>query len=169
VTLRPLQVTDGPIMLRLYSSNREFLAPFDPPRAVDFLTEAGQAREVALSVEAATVGASQRFVIEADSEPVGIVGVSNIVEGAFRSANLGYWVSQDHNGRGIATASVGLAVGWAFEKRGLHRLEAGTLLDNVRSQRVLEKNGFERIGISRNYLNIGGAWRDHILFARVND
>jgi ribosomal-protein-alanine N-acetyltransferase len=169
VTLRPVQISDGPILLDLYSANSDFLAPFDPPRAADFLTEAGQAREVALAVEAATVGTSHRFVIEADAEPVGILGVSNIVEGAFRSANLGYWVSQDHNGRGVATASVGLAVRWAFDTRGLHRLQAGTLLDNVRSQRVLEKNGFERIGISRNYLNIAGAWRDHILFGLTAD
>ena len=77
-----------------------------------------------------------------------MLGVSNIVEGPFRSANLGYWVARDHNGRGIATAAVGLAVGWAFEERGLHRLEAGTLLDNVGSQRVLEQNGFSEIGIS---------------------
>src|SRR6476646_10044040 len=45
--------------------------------------------------------------------------------------------------------------------------EAGTLVDNVASQRVLEKNGFERIGLARAYLRIAGAWRDHILFQRV--
>jgi ribosomal-protein-alanine N-acetyltransferase len=49
----------------------------------------------------------------------------------------------------------------------MHRLEAGTLVDNVASQRVLEKNGFERIGLARAYLRIAGAWRDHILFQRV--
>jgi ribosomal-protein-alanine N-acetyltransferase len=49
----------------------------------------------------------------------------------------------------------------------MHRLEAGTLVDNVASQRVLEKNGFERIGLARAYLRIAGEWRDHILFQRV--
>ncbi len=96
-----------------------------------------------------------------------MLGVSNIVEGAFRSANLGYWVAQDHNRRGIATQAVQLAVRWAFDERGLHRLEAGTLVDNLASQRVLERNRFARIGLSPRYLRIAGEWRDHILFART--
>jgi ribosomal-protein-alanine N-acetyltransferase len=32
---------------------------------------------------------------------------------------------------------------------------------------VLEKNGFERIGIARQYLQIAGAWQDHLLFQRI--
>ena len=55
----------------------------------------------------------------------------------------------------------------AFGPLGLHRLEAGTLVDNIGSQRVLEKNGFTRIGIAPRYLRIGGAWQDHLLFQRT--
>jgi ribosomal-protein-alanine N-acetyltransferase len=52
----------------------------------------------------------------------------------------------------------------AFEELGLHRIEAGTLLHNVRSQRVLERNGFVRFGVAPAYLKIAGAWQDHVLF-----
>ena len=55
----------------------------------------------------------------------------------------------------------------AFGQLDLHRLEAGTLVDNLGSQRVLEKNDFERIGLAPGYLKIAGAWRDHILFQRI--
>jgi len=34
---------------------------------------------------------------------------------------------------------------------------------------VLEKNRFKLIGLARNYLHIGGAWRDHLLFQRTAD
>ena len=95
------------------------------------------------------------------------VSVTNIVRGPFRSANLGYAVAREVNGRGITTHAVGEVCRWAFTEAGLHRLEAGTLLDNHASQRVLAKNGFEQIGIARNYLFIDGEWRDHILFQRV--
>ena len=50
----------------------------------------------------------------------------------------------------------------AFVELGLHRIEAGTLLDNVASQRVLERNGFVRFGVALGYLNIavpGGTTR----------
>jgi ribosomal-protein-alanine N-acetyltransferase len=62
---------------------------------------------------------------------------------------------------------VGEACRWAFGPAGLHRLEAGTLTDNIASQRVLERNGFERIGLAPRYLHIAGRWRDHILFQRI--
>ena len=52
---------------------------------------------------------------------------------------------------------------------GLHRLEAGTLPDNYASQRVLQKNGFERFGLARRLLLIDGTWQDHVLFERLSD
>ena len=86
-----------------------------------------------------------------------------------RAPNLGYWVAERLNNRGLATKAVGELIEVAFGELGLHRLEAGTLVDNIASQRVLEKNGFEPIGIARGYLHIGGEWRDHLLFQRLAD
>jgi ribosomal-protein-alanine N-acetyltransferase len=48
-------------------------------------------------------------------------------------------------------------------------LEAATLVDNRASQRVLEKNRFHRIGLAPRYLEIAGAWRDHLLFQLTVD
>jgi ribosomal-protein-alanine N-acetyltransferase len=89
--------------------------------------------------------------------------------GAFQSANVGYWVDAARRRRGLATAAVAEIARHAFQELGLHRLEAGTLVDNSASQRVLEKNGFTRIGIARGYLHVGGEWRDHVLFERLAD
>jgi len=78
-------------------------------------------------------------------------------------------VDEAHNGRGLCTRAVAEVVAYAFGDLGLHRLEAGTLPDNRASQRVLEKNRFERFGLARRYLLICGEWRDHVLFARIAD
>jgi ribosomal-protein-alanine N-acetyltransferase len=102
-------------------------------------------------------------------EPIGSISITNIVRGRFQSANLGYSVDEAHQGKGIATQAVALAAECAFGELGLHRLEAGTLVDNAASQRVLEKNGFVRIGLSPRYLHLDGEWRDHILFAKTAD
>jgi ribosomal-protein-alanine N-acetyltransferase len=67
----------------------------------------------------------------------------------------------------VAPAAVSRAVQIALEDLALHRLQAATLLRNHASQRVLEKNGFERIGVARDYLRIAGRWQDHILFGLV--
>jgi len=49
----------------------------------------------------------------------------------------------------------------------LHRIEAACIPDNAASIKVLERNGFRREGFARGYLCIDGAWRDHLLYARL--
>jgi len=170
VVLRRPSVEDAAEIARLYASQREFLAPFEPARSDAFFTEAGQRRQLERERELRAAGAAERFLIVADgAAAVGVLSVSNIVRGPLQSAVLGYFVAREHNGRGFATRAVALAVEWAFEEAGLHRLEAGTLVDNHASQRVLERNGFERIGLAKRYLHIAGDWRDHILFQRTAD
>ena len=56
----------------------------------------------------------------------------------------------------------------AFGELRLHRVKAGTLLHNVGSQRVLERNGFVRFGVAPSYLKIAGRWQDHALYQLLN-
>lgn len=78
-------------------------------------------------------------------------------------------MDEGHTGRGLASTALTEIVDFAFGELELHRLEAGTLVDNVASQRVLLKNGFERFGLARRFLLIAGEWRDHVLFERIAD
>jgi len=161
-TIRLLREDDARALLDLRLANRAFLAPFDPVRPESFFTLATQS-EIARNPD------GLRFAILDGGALAGTIAQSNVSYGSFRSANVGYWVSADRNGRGLATRAVGELVEHAFRVVGLHRLEAGTLVDNVGSQRVLKKNGFEQIGLARKYLHIDGAWRDHLLFQRIDE
>ena len=158
--IRPLVEGDAEALLALRLANRDFLSPFDPERPAEYFT-LEQQRELARNPTA--------FAILEELQIAGVITLSNVSYGAFRSAIVGYWVDAQRNGRGLASRALAAVVTHAFGELSLHRLEAGTLVDNVASQRVLEKNGFERIGIARDYLHINGAWRDHILFQRTDD
>jgi [ribosomal protein S5]-alanine N-acetyltransferase len=162
MTIRRLERDDAVELAELLRENREFLAPFDPIRDDDFFTAEGQRMRM-------DEDASERFAIVFAGRIAGLVTISNISYGPFRSASLGYWVAERLNGRGLATSAVGEVAKIAFGEVGLHRLEAATLVDNVASQRVLEKNAFEPIGLARRYLRIAGEWRDHVLFQRTAD
>jgi ribosomal-protein-alanine N-acetyltransferase len=94
------------------------------------------------------------------------MNLNNVVRGVLQSASLGYWVDARHQGRGLATGAVEQACTEAH-RLGLHRVEAGTLLHNRASQRVLERCGFEIYGTSASYLFIAGAWQDHRLYQRI--
>ncbi len=165
--LRPVRIGDAPALAALYQAEREFLAPFEPERDGTFYTASGQARILERTIALRTAGFAERFLIMVDEELVGVLAVNNIVRGVFQSATIGYFVAQGHNGRGIATQAVAHVCDWAFGQAALHRLEAGTLTDNVPSQRVLEHNGFTQIGVAPQYLRIAGRWQDHLLFQRL--
>ena len=167
ITIRPLQVSDADTLAALYTENRAFLEPFDPPRPDGFATPASQRRDLKALEHERAADRLERFLISADGEPAGVISVSRISRGPFQNAGLGYWVAERMNGRGVATKAVALVCEWGFGKAGFHRLEAGTLVDNTASQTVLRRNRFTEIGLSPRYLFINGAWRDHILFART--
>ena len=56
-----------------------------------------------------------------------------------------------------------------FGELGLHRVEAGTAVANIASQRVLEHNRFTLVGTLRRHLLIRGVWTDHLLWERLAD
>ena len=165
--VRPLTVADAEVLAGLLRRNRDFLRPFEPERPDGYATPEGQRRWLAEKDAQQAAGGGYAYGIVDGGELVGSIVLSNVTRGAFESANVGYWVDAQHNGRGLATRALAAVVEQAFGPIGLHRLEAGTLVDNVASQRVLEKNGFVRIGVAPAYLRIAGEWRDHVLFQRI--
>jgi ribosomal-protein-alanine N-acetyltransferase len=163
--LRPLQQGDVPALARLVRANRAFLAGSGPLRTDDYFTDEGQDRAVLASLEAAENGtAFPMVIVDGDDALVGTLNLNSIIRGAFQSASIGYWVSQERNGRGVASAAVSAAKRVAFEELGLHRIQAETLVDNVASQRVLLKNGFVKYGVAPDYLKIAGRWQEHALY-----
>lgn len=168
MTTRLVALEDAPPLAELLRRNREFLAPWEPIRPDDYFTVDGQRRAIQEALERCENGTGVAHVILDRGDIVGRVTLSNIVRGPFQSCSLGYFVGSAHNGRGLATAAVRDIIRVAFDELGLHRIEAGTLVHNVASQRVLERNGFVRFGVAPAYLNIAGRWQDHALYQVLN-
>ncbi|MDN5853333.1 MAG: GNAT family N-acetyltransferase [Actinomycetia bacterium] len=166
--LRPLERSDVPELARLVRLNRAFLAQSGPERVDEDFTDEGQARAVERSLQAAENDSKLSMVIvDVSNNIVGTLNINSIIRGAFQSGSLGYWVSEDRNGQGVASAAVAAAKRVAREQLGLHRLQAETLVDNTASQRVLLKNGFVQYGQAADYLKIAGRWQEHRLFQAI--
>ena len=166
---RLITADDAPVLSELLQANEKFLAPWSPSRAPAYATVAGQHRSIAGLLAAYVKGTVLPHVIVSDGGVVGRVTLSDVSHGTFASCHLGYWLSESHNGRGLATAAVGEIVAIGFSSLGLHRIEAGTIPRNVRSQAVLERNGFVPFGLAPSYLEIAGEWEDHILYQVLNE
>ncbi|MEU3373005.1 GNAT family protein [Streptomyces sp. NPDC006660] len=159
-TLRPAELSDAPAIAAALVRNREHMRPWEPHRDESFYTAAGQEERM-------SEPGARRWLRVDGERVVGQFTLSSIVLGPLCSANLGYWVDAGYHGRGIATSSAVEVCRIARDELGLHRVEAGTVLDNHASQRVLAKAGFEEYGVAPRYLHIDGAWRDHRLFQRI--
>jgi [ribosomal protein S5]-alanine N-acetyltransferase len=162
---RLVALDDVPALTELVRANRDFLAPWEPDRSEEHFTAAGQRAAIAKALERYREGSVLPHVILGDSGQIaGRITLTGIVRGPLQSGDLGYWLSAAENGRGLVTAAVREMLGIAFGQLGLHRVQAGTMLANERSQRVLERAGFVRYGVAPSYLKIAGRWEDHILY-----
>ncbi len=171
VYLRRLRATDAEPVLDLRIRNRDFFRPWEPVPAPDHFTLEAQLQEIAGAARDADDDRSYAFAIcrVDDNRLVGRITLSNVVRAAWQNATLGYYVDQRENGRGYASEAVRLAIRFAFEVAGLHRVQAGVVPGNHASVRVLEKAGFRREGYSKRYLKLDGAWRDHEMFALTTE
>ena len=166
---RLVTLDDAPVLAELLRPNRAFLAPWEPIRGDDYFTVEGQRKGICVALEEHERGASLPHVIPDESGGiVGRITLNGIVRGALRSCAVGYWLSEAHTGRGLASAALRDIMQVAFGNLGLHRIQAETLIHNVASQRVLERNGFVRFGLAPAYLNIAGEWQDHIMYQVLN-
>ena len=82
----------------------------------------------------------------ADAAFHGVGGLMRMPDGA--DVELAYRLARSAWGRGIATEAAGALVGYAFDTLRLGRLVAVTYPENIASQRVLDKLGFERQGVA---------------------
>ena len=162
---RLVTLGDVPVLTELVRANRDFLAPWEPARDESYFTAAGQRAAIQDALARHGRGTTLPHVILDESgRAAGRITLNDIIRGPFQSCHLGYWLSASENGHGLATSAVRDIIGVAFGELGLHRIQAATLLHNIRSQRVLERNGFVRFGVAPAYLNIAGKWQDHALY-----
>ena len=164
--LRPLGEGDAEALATAYLRNRAHLEPWDPVRPPSFYTVAGQQEALERQLSLVHGGLLGAWVLVHDNAIVGRVNLNNVIRGVLCSASVGYWVDHEHLGKGLAVTAVEHAC-IGGRTMGLHRVEAGTMLHNLASQRVLLKAGFEEYGVARSFLFIAGAWRDHRLFQRI--
>jgi len=149
------------------------LERWSPPPAAEFFTERYWGERLAVSVEEFQADRAVRFVLQPrgaaeDGAILGTCSYTNIVRGAFHACHLGYQVARSHEGQGLMAEALRCANGFMFEQFRLHRIMANYRPENDRSRRLMERLGFVREGLAKDYLFIDGAWRDHVLTSLVH-
>jgi ribosomal-protein-alanine N-acetyltransferase len=151
----------------LRADSRAFLAPWEPTWAHDALSRGAFRRRLKMYRAEMRQGVTYSFLIfrAADDALLGGITLSNLRRGVAQSATLGYWIGAAHARRGYVTEALWAVLEYAFQRLGLHRVEAACLPGNEASRRLLLGSGFQEEGYAREYLRINGSWQDHQLFA----
>ena len=163
---RSLRRSDADEWQAVRARNHDWLRPWDatvPPGATP---RPSSYKDVVRSLlHQARRGQCLPFVVEVDGRFVGQVTVSNVTRGSAQWASIGYWLSADAAGHGVAPRAVAMVIDHCFGPVGLHRVEICVRPENTNSLRVVEKLGLEQVGYAPRFLHIDGAWRDHRIFA----
>jgi ribosomal-protein-alanine N-acetyltransferase len=168
VELRPLRYRDAQVWSRLRIANEQWLRPWEPSSQQSWATRHSVSAFWTMMARLRPqirAGVTLPFAVTFDGELVGQLTVSNVVRGVLRSAQIGYWIDEGVAGNGIMTAALALAVDHCFGPVGLHRIQVDIRPENARSRRVVEKLGFRQEALFSRYLDIDGAYRDHIGYA----
>ncbi len=97
-----------------------------------------------------------------DDELVGGVGMHEWHHDTKR-AQVGYWISKDHEGRGIVTRSLEGFIGYLFSAVGLNKLEIHYVAANKRSGAVAQRLGFVTEGLIRQSAMRNGVTEDVVV------
>lgn len=81
--------------------------------------------------------------------------------------DIGYWLDEAAEGRGIVTRAVGALTEAGFATHGLRRLEIRTMTGNVRARAVAERCGYAFEGVMRAALRFPDRSEDMALYATV--
>ncbi|WNB90906.1 GNAT family protein [Bacillus sp. NEB1478] len=95
---------------------------------------------------------------------IGSCGFLNRNKKHFRS-EVGFELSKEYWGNGIAGEALAAVVKYGFQKLQLERIEALIEPANLPSQRLIEKQGFQREGLLRHYEFTCGKFDDLYMYS----
>jgi len=161
--LRPLVASDAPSLFRLIEADRERLGKW-LPWVEETRTEVDSARFIADADDERQRRRSLVLGLLVDGTLVGTVGL-HYVDWFDRSAELGYWIASQAEGRGHVTCAARAVLAFAFDNAGLNRVTIRCAVGNERSRQVAERLGFRHEGLLREAQRVGDRFLDQHLLA----
>lgn len=104
------------------------------------------------------------ITVKAEDPVIGSCGFLNLSKKHHR-AEIGFELSKEHWGKGIASEALQAVVAYGFTQLDLNRIEALVEPTNVPSQNLLERNSFVREGLLRNYEFTCGKFDDLYMYS----
>jgi ribosomal-protein-serine acetyltransferase len=163
--LRILDVSDAPALFALTEANREHLRRWLP--WLDAVTREADTRAyLETVVRQRQAGLGPVFGIEHEEVLAGVIGFHPL-ERFHRIGEIGYWLGESFQHRGIMTECCRFLVRYGFQTLDLNRIQIPVATGNRLSRAVPERLGFTLEGILREREYLNGAYVDHAMYAML--
>ena len=161
--LRLLEERHADELFALVDRNRAYLREWLP--WLDATTTVDDERAfVRTSLEGFAAGTTIEFAIWHRGRISGGIGL-HFIDEVNRSGEIGYWVSEDLQGRGLVTRACGAVLDHAFGNLGLNRAVMRVDVGNIRSRAIPERLGFTQEGVTRQSDWLYTRFRDMVLYS----
>lgn len=161
VSIRPHKVKDAKDFFRILSEGNFELFP------MNVASIEAEKRFLRKSVADFRAKTHFNFAILLEDKVVGAVGIIPESTRPY-NAEIGYFVDRNYHGQGLAFKGACLAEAYAREHLPqVNRLQAYIVTTNLPSIRVVEKAGFAREGILKDYLKVGEKFYDAFIFGKI--
>lgn len=86
-----------------------------------------------------------------------------------RRTEIGYWLGEQYQGRGLMTDAVKAMTTYGFRSLGMHRIEIRCAVDNRKSRAVPERLGFQQEGILRDNEWLYDHFVGHVVYSMLEN
>jgi ribosomal-protein-alanine N-acetyltransferase len=165
ITLRPWSVNDA-VKLAAIADNKNIADNlrdgFPNPYSID---DALKWLNIVLSEEFPY----RYFAIAVDNSLIGSIGIVSKSDIYRKNVEIGYFLSEEHWGKGIITKAIKAATSYAFKEFDIVRVYAEPFADNYGSRKALEKAGFTLEATLKNNVIKNGIIKDSCIYAVLKE
>ncbi|MBK5721613.1 GNAT family N-acetyltransferase [Dysgonomonas sp. Marseille-P4677] len=144
IELYPLSVDDIFRIFNTLNDEREYMRTWLP-----FVDATHEVEDTGNYVNYVLQTADKQFTIYFKGEFVGLIGFKD-TDFDNKKIEIGYWLSQYAQGKGIMFNSVSKLIEYAFIEMNMNRIQIKVAVDNHKSRKIPEKLGFQFEGIERD-------------------
>ena len=169
LAVRPWRPEDAPGLYETVVANRAYLGAW-LPWAESYESIASAEEFIRKARSEAREGRGLHCAITLDGAAIGATGFDTLSD---IQGEIGYWLAEDHGGRGVMTRCCSAVIDYGFGELGLHRIQIWADALNRRSRAVPERLGFTLEGTRREDTRVrgtGGAseWRDTVVYSLLD-
>ncbi len=166
ITLKLPHIEDATALYQLIDRNRDFFR-----RYLTWIDQTKSVKDseafILKSRKDYEIGKTVSLCVFYKNTLVGTIAL-HYLDAAHRKMEIGYWLSEEHQRKGIIRSACKALIEYAFKNLKLHRLEIRCCSHNQRSKRVPESLGFVREGILRDASLLNGKYHDMVLYSLLS-